>query len=143
MDFPEGMERPDGMPQGGQGDGTETDSDGETTRGPGMGQGGGMMGGDNTLVTRFLENDDFTQLYDDSLAELTESIYDSGDAQDYLDDLVALLSDQASDLIDADTLQSEADAISQTLSGDAATPGAPTGGAPDAEATETPDADES
>ncbi|GGF48776.1 hypothetical protein GCM10010922_25810 [Microbacterium sorbitolivorans] len=140
MDFPEGMEMPDDMPQGD----TETNGDGQTTRGPGgmgqgnMGQGGGMMGGNNTLSSRFLENDDFTQLYNDSLADLTESIYDSGDAQAYLDELVDLLSEQASDLIDADTLQSEADSISQTLSGDTATTRAP-----GAEVTASPEADES
>lgn len=159
-EMPEGMEMPDGMTQGGpqadtstdtdtdtsadaQGD-TETNGDGQTTRGPGgmgqgnMGQGGGMMGGNNTLASRFLENDDFTQLYNDSLADLTESIYDSGDAQAYLDELVDLLSEQASDLIDADTLQSEADSISQTLSGDTATTRTP-----GAEATASPEADES
>jgi len=148
MEFPEGFEMPEGMefPEdgempGGQRGGAPSDgaSDGagQAAQGGGM-PGGGMFGGDNTLVTRFLENDDFTQLYDDSLADLTESIYDSGDAQAYLDELVALLSEQASDLIDADTLQSEADSISQTLSGDAAAPGAP-----GTETTETPEADES
>lgn len=157
MEFPEGMEPPEGMefPEGaempgGQWGGEQADgATGSDAEGTGQAaRGGGMMGGDNVLVTRFLENDDFTQLYDDSLVDLTESIYDSGDAQAYLDGLVALLSDQASDLIDTDTLQSEADAISQTLSGEATGAGSPTGGSPDSGATEapataSPEADES
>ncbi|WP_188702062.1 CotH kinase family protein [Microbacterium nanhaiense] len=121
MELPEGAELPDDLPQGGR---------------P-----GGMMGGENVLAMRFLENADFAQLYDDSLAEHTEAIYDSGSAQEYLDGLVALLSEQADDLIDADTLQSEADSISQTIAGEATGAGSPTGGSPDPGATEAPAAE--
>jgi spore coat protein CotH len=69
------------------------------------------MGGGNILSERFLENDDFAALVDAASAELTASLYDSGRAQELLDAWSATLESQASDLIDAATLQSDADSV--------------------------------
>ncbi|MGF0118653.1 CotH kinase family protein [Promicromonospora sp. Marseille-Q5078] len=104
--MPEGMEHPDGAGQG-------------AGQGGGPGGGGGLGGQENPLVTRFLENDDFKAAYESAVEDLTTSIYDSGDAQDYLDSLTSTLSDEASDLVDADTLESESQSISDLLTGDA------------------------
>lgn len=79
---------------------------------------GMQMGGTNVLSSRFLANDTFHSAYDTALDTLITSVYDSGDAQAYLDDLVALLTDQASDLVDANTIQTEADSIASMLTGD-------------------------
>jgi spore coat protein CotH len=68
-------------------------------------------GGGNILSERFLENDDFAALVDAASAELTASLYDSGRAQELLDAWSATLESQASDLIDAATLQSDADSV--------------------------------
>ncbi|SKC59998.1 CotH kinase family protein [Krasilnikoviella flava] len=110
MELPEGMTRPDGA-QGG-----------------GPGGGGGVGGQENPLVTRFLENDDFNAAYESAVEDLTASIYGTGDAQDYLDTLTATLADQASDLVDADTLKSESQSVSDLLAVDAVQAGQGQGG---------------
>ncbi|MFD6175659.1 MULTISPECIES: CotH kinase family protein [unclassified Isoptericola] len=110
-DLPDGFQPPDGadLPDG------ATPPDGAQG---GPGGGGGFGGKDNPLVTRFLENDDFKAAYDSAVEDLTASVYESGDAQDYLDSLVSTLSDEAPDLLDADTLTTESKAISDMLTGD-------------------------
>ncbi len=84
------------------------------------GQGGAMggMGGDNVLATRFLADSTFSALTDAATATLTANVYASGDAQAVLDRWTALLSAQASDLISADTLQSESDTIAALITAD-------------------------
>jgi spore coat protein CotH len=72
----------------------------------------GSLGGDNVLVTRFLADDTFSGLVDTAEQTLQTDLVDSGRAQEILDTWVAVLTDGASDLVDADTIQSEADAIS-------------------------------
>jgi spore coat protein CotH len=62
----------------------------------------------NILVTRFHANAEFQALYVERLAELKESLYGSGDAAGVLDRWVALLEEQASDLVDPATVQQEA-----------------------------------
>ena len=104
-EMPEGIpegEIPDGMPEGGMPDGA----------------GGAAMSGGNILATRFLADSTFSALVDSETASLTTSLYDSGDAQAILDRWTALLQDQASDLISADTLQSEADDIASYFTAD-------------------------
>jgi spore coat protein CotH len=78
----------------------------------GLGGGMGSLGGDNVLVTRFLADDTFSGLVDTAEQTLQTDLVDSGRAQEILDTWVAVLTDGASDLVDADTIQSEADAIS-------------------------------
>ncbi|GAA3662912.1 CotH kinase family protein [Microbacterium marinilacus] len=114
-DLPDGAEQPDGLPTDAPADGQEGDRDAQG------GPGGAGMGGENVLVTRFLENEEFAALYESSLDELSAAIYESGDAQDYLDGLVELLSDEAGDLVESATIESEADSIAAMLSADAVT----------------------
>lgn len=109
MEPPEGMELPDGAELPANLDGAAQDG----------GMGGGMGGRDNPLVTRFLADDDFAAAYESATDELTASVYESGDAQEYLDGLVETLTDQASDLVDADTIASEAEDLSAQLTGSA------------------------
>ncbi|MFI2104412.1 CotH kinase family protein [Isoptericola sp. NPDC019693] len=124
---PEGMEPPDGaeLPDGAEApDGQQAPPDGGQPEGfdpqeGGQGAPGGGFGGGNVLVTRFLENEDFAAAYESALEDLTTSVYDSGDAQDYLDAVTSTLSADASDLVDADTLESESQEIADLLTGDA------------------------
>lgn len=89
-DLPEGMELPTGERPGG------------------AGAPGGAMGGSNILATRFLANADFKALYDQALTDLTASLYTSGDADKIVSTWANVLTDQASDLVDAATIESEA-----------------------------------
>jgi len=104
-------------PNGTAPDGTAPDGtapDGTAQAGAAGGQGGGM-GGDNILATRFLADSTFSALVATATAALTASLYDSGEAQSVLDRWTALLADQAGDLINSDTLQSESDDIASYL----------------------------
>ncbi|WP_087510465.1 CotH kinase family protein [Cellulomonas iranensis] len=135
-------ELPQGPPQG------DAAQDGERPARPGGGgaaggaagmPGGGAPGGaGNALVTRFLATDAFAAAYDDALADLTASAVTSGAAQDHLDALVALLTDQAADLVDPATVTQEAATISQALASGPTTRGT-TGGPADGAAGDTAD----
>ncbi len=80
--------------------------------GQGMAPPGGPGQG-NVLAERFLANDDFHALYDAALEDLRTALYASGEAQEILDTWVAVLTDQASDLVPAETIESEASAIAE------------------------------
>jgi spore coat protein CotH len=99
-------ERPEGMP-------TDLPTD-RPEGGPdemgGIG-GPGPMGGSNVLVERFTAVEEWADLVAQAKADLTEELYDSGYAEDVLDRWVAVLTEQAGDLVDADTVEQEADAI--------------------------------
>jgi len=71
-----------------------------------------MMGG-NVLSERFLANADFAALVETAKEQLQANLYDSGTAQGILDTWTALLTDQASDLVDANTITSEAARIAE------------------------------
>ncbi len=125
-ELPEGIEPPtdgelpEGFQPGGGGEfpeGFEPPTDGELPEGfqPGGGGGGGFGGGSNPLVDRFLAVDEFSALYETALAELDAELFDSGLAADILAERSSVLADQASDLIDDDTLASETDAIAEAL----------------------------
>jgi len=101
---------PGAAPEGAVADGALPDAAG--------GQLGGGMEGNNILATRFLADSTFSALTATKTATLTASLYDTGDAQAVLDRWTALLQEQASDLIDDDTLQSESDAIAAYLTFD-------------------------
>lgn len=94
-DLPEGMptERPTDLPEGGF----------------------GRMGGDNVLVERFTALEEWADLVEEAKADLTEELYDSGYAEEVLDRWSDLLTEQAGDLVDADTVQQEADAIRDAI----------------------------
>jgi spore coat protein CotH len=94
MEPPEGME----LPEGGQAP-------------------GGFSGRSNILVERFLADETFAARYATALDELRADLYGSGAAQEVLDRWVALLTEQATDLVDAATIESEADAIEAYFTG--------------------------
>lgn len=116
---------PEGFPQMGDGE-MPTFADGSVPEGfpqmadgsfpdggfPGGGQGGGFEQS-NVLVDRFLANTEFAALYESKLAELTDAFYTSGAAQQILDTWVATLTEQATDLVAADTITAEAAAIAE------------------------------
>jgi len=112
-------------PSGAQGDrpepptGGDADQQGGEAGGQvGAGQGGGRQGGgpggmsgNNQLVTRFKANDTFDALYEQALTDLRAELYDSGELAASVDTWSDVISSGASDLVDADTLTKEADAI--------------------------------
>lgn len=107
--FPEGGERPEGMP---------TDMP-EEERPEGMPEGGpgGMRGGSNVLVERFTVVDKWADLVEQARTDLVEELYDSGYAEQVLDQWVTVLTEQAGDLVDAATVEEEADAIRTAIGG--------------------------
>jgi spore coat protein CotH len=114
--FPGGDgERPEGMP-------TELPTDLPEGERPDFGEGGsGRMGGPggrtNVLVERFAAVEEWADLVDQAKADLTDELYDSGYAEEVLDQWVEVLTEQAGDLVDADVVQEEADAIREVISG--------------------------
>ena len=107
-ELPEGFEPPDGVevPEGG--------GPGDRTGGGFPGGGRGGFGAENPLVTRFLAVDEFAERYDEALAELREALFDSGRAEEILDEWVETLS-TASELIDDQTVADEADSLRSRL----------------------------
>ncbi|HEY0645602.1 MAG TPA: CotH kinase family protein [Nocardioides sp.] len=120
--FPGGQdgERPEGMPTD-LPSGMPSPPDGERPDlgdvGPGGGPGGGRMGGSNVLVERFTTVAEWSDLVDEAKADLTEELFDSGYAEQVLDQWASVLTEQAGDLVDADTVEQEADAIRESIAG--------------------------
>lgn len=126
--MPSNMTPPNGdAAPGGAQDQQGTGADSGQVGGPpdGGGRDGGMGGKSNPLVTRYLENETFKAKYEQVKTDLTTSLYDSGTAKKILDKWSELLSTQASDLIDAQTVTSEAEAISKQFTADAADAASP------------------
>ena len=98
MTPPEGMEFPEGF---------EPPTDGQMPNG----MGGAGMGGDNPLVERFLENEDFEALYNQATTDLTAELVDSGALADSVATWTQVLQSGAADLVDEATIQKEADAV--------------------------------
>ncbi len=110
--FPDGAEPPaGGFPQ------DLGEFPGGTLPDGAMPRGGGFGGRSNPLVERFLANEEFNALYESRLAELTEQLIASGDAESVLADWVDLLQTQASDLVTTETIQSESSVIRDYLAG--------------------------
>ncbi|WP_062071113.1 CotH kinase family protein [Demequina sediminicola] len=113
---PAAGELPDGtaVPDGGElPDGTDLPA-GEAPGTQAGNAAGGQPGGmetSNVLVDRFLAVDEFAAMYDEATDELQIQLYDSGLADEVLDTWTTLLTDNASELIDATTVQSDADAL--------------------------------
>ena len=63
----------------------------------------------NILVERFKANPEWQRLYEEKGAQLTSDLFASGKAAEILDSWVALLKEQASDLVDAATVDDEYD----------------------------------
>jgi spore coat protein CotH len=72
-------------------------------------------GGSNVLSERFLADDDFRALYESASARLTADLVASGAATDILEAWTATLLSDAADLVPADTITEEADAIAAKL----------------------------
>ena len=73
--------------------------------------GPGGQGEGNILAERFLANADFAALVDARTAELTQTLFGSGAADEVLDRWVAVLTANAGDLVDDATIAAEADDI--------------------------------
>lgn len=121
---PEGMTPPDGAAAGQRPEGdtvpgaagtTDDDETEDGTAAGGRGPGGGGMGGDNVLVTRFLADEDFAALVDQATADLTSSLVTSGTAQEILDRWTALLTAEASDLVDPATVEAESESVASAF----------------------------
>ena len=91
--------QPSGRPSGGFGGNGNPDD------------GGGPRSRSNPLVTAFKANDEWTASYDQKLTKLQTSFKSQGALAKALDARVATLQSGASDLVPADTLTSESDAI--------------------------------
>ncbi|GIF39529.1 CotH kinase family protein [Actinoplanes xinjiangensis] len=113
-----------GMGGGGGNRGGGAPADGQTpSRPPGDGQapagggqerrgaGGGPGGRSNILVTRFNADKTFKASYDKALTDLKATLYTSGKAASILQTRAAVLTAGAGDLISAETVSTESDAI--------------------------------
>ena len=100
--------------QNGGGGGGGPQGGGKPPAGGMGGKGGGPSGG-NVLSERFLADPTFSALYDTAKADLTASLFASGLAQSQLDEWTALITAQASDLVSADTIESEAASVESYL----------------------------
>ncbi|PWD52547.1 hypothetical protein C8046_13055 [Serinibacter arcticus] len=114
---------PDGeapvLPDGGLPDGGLPDG--------GMDGGRGGMTRSNPLVDRFLADDDLAALVDEAAADLQAELVDSGLLEDVVATWSSVLTDGASDLVPADVVTAEGDAITSFEPGSATGPG---GGGP-------------
>lgn len=81
------------------------------------GQNGGFGGRANPLVQRFSANSEWADLIQTTTENLRASLYESGEAAEILNQWVSLLSQQATDLVSNDTLQTEAGTISAYFEG--------------------------
>ncbi|NLU61582.1 spore coat protein CotH [Rhodococcus sp. HNM0563] len=88
---PEGMALPEGMAR------------------PNRGDGGGPSMGGNTLKTRFLASEAFTEVYEAAYWDLYEQMYGSGQALEILDGLASSV--PVSDGLTAESLQSSVDSM--------------------------------
>ncbi|UYQ78715.1 CotH kinase family protein [Glutamicibacter sp. JL.03c] len=94
-------------------------TDAAKDRAEGGQNGGKSMGGkSNPLVTRFLADEDFKAQYEAAKTELADKLYESGTAEEILNKWTTLLNNEASDLIDSETVSSEADTIRSHFTSD-------------------------
>ncbi len=107
ISLPEGFEPPEGFDPGQLPDGFDP---GQIPGGAGGGPGAGF-GRSNPLVQRFHDTPEFEQLYQQALTDLRASLYESGTADEILAARAETLKDHATDLVDVDTITSEAAAI--------------------------------
>jgi hypothetical protein len=73
------------------------------------------MGRSNVLTERFLGIEEYGELVAEKTAELTTQLFDSGVAADVLDEWVALLEAEATDLVGEATIAEEAQRIRASL----------------------------
>jgi len=75
------------------------------------------MGGSNILTERFLANAGFAALVDSELERLQSELVDSGVAADLLSAWTETIADGASDLVSADVITTESEALAAKLDG--------------------------
>lgn len=85
------------------------------TGGVAPGAGGPGAGGSNILVERLMADTDFADLYAAKTAELSEVFYGSGAVDSIIAEWVEVLAQGASDLVDMDTINAEAAAITNYI----------------------------
>lgn len=107
--------RPNGGTTNGGGGAGGGAAGGGAGQGGGVGRGGGG-GESNILVERFLETEEFAAAYEDALARLQADLVDSGIASELIAARVEVLTSGASDLVDSNTVSSEAESITEALS---------------------------
>ena len=112
---PGGDGRPGALP-GGEGERPEGMPTDRPTDRPEGGPGGGMGGRSNVLVERFTAVDAWADLVEQARTDLAEELVDSGYAAEVVDRWSTVLTEQAGELVDAATVQDEADAIRASLS---------------------------
>ncbi len=112
---PDGAERPEGVepPEAGE------LPDGEAPGARPEGDAAGGRGGSNVLSERFLATAEFVELYDAAVERLQDELFDDGTAQDVLDSWTAVLTDQATDLVDASVVESDAEQVAAYFDGHA------------------------
>ena len=79
----------------------------------------GGRGGSNVLSERFLATAEFVELYDAAVERLQAELFDDGTAQGVLDSWTAVLTDQAADLVDASTVETDAQQVASYFDGHA------------------------
>lgn len=106
---PEGMEPPDGLPGGTEPPaGAQLPADGTERNGAGM-----PGSANNPLTTRFHADAELEATYEQALTDLRTELYESGRAQEILDAWTALLTEQATDLVSAETVLAESAGIAE------------------------------
>jgi len=100
---------PSGMPSGAPSGGGPGSGGRENPR-------GGMGARSNILVERFNANADFAGAVADATTELKQTLFTSGLAQRLLDEWAELLHNQATNLVDSATVDSEAVTVSNAFS---------------------------
>lgn len=78
----------------------------------------GFGGGSNPLIERFSEVPEFQELLTEAREKIQTELFDSGLAEDVLQRWVDLLAEDAGDLVDEETLNSEADEVRSSIEGD-------------------------
>ena len=101
--LPDGFD-PSQMPIGTLPEGVELPEDGVFTRG---------FGGSNVLADRFMDTAEYSALYDETLARLRSELFESGEAQQLLDQWSSMLLSTATHLVDEATINSEAEAVAK------------------------------
>lgn len=81
----------------------------------GNGSGRGGFGGSNILSQRFLADDGFQALYQEAKETLQAELFDSGLADDILAAWTETLTEEATDLVDADTIETESETLSDAF----------------------------
>jgi len=107
LELPEGCELPADFQPGSR---PPFDPDNAPNGVPNGGPGGGF-GGSNVLVERFTAVPEFAALYDAAVTKLTDTLFTDGTADAIVQRWVTLLTEQATDLVSSDTVDSEAESV--------------------------------